>query len=292
MNVLLSILPLFIIMGLGAFAKLTKLADDSWITVLNKYAYFIGMPALIFNSMISVEIEFGIFWYNAGMILSGIIVLFLILKILKIKSEILNTYLLCFSFGNIAYLGFPFITSIIPNAGAQVSLVIASTSIILFGVLVAYLEYSKHAKISAKLVTNIVTNPLLLAVLFGILSSLTKLNLPSFTKNTLTMVAGSASPVALFALGMFLVQKIKFDKEMTHSIIITTLKLFILPLFFYLISKESVVTVLEAAMPVAVSVFAMSEQYPLNKKVVVYAIVISTLVSAITLPILSSILVQ
>ena len=58
---------------------------------------------------------------------------------------------------------------------------------------------------------------------------------------TIDLLAGSAGPVALVTLGMFLVKKVEFDKDFFHAVIITSIKLLLLPLIFFIIDKNMVV---------------------------------------------------
>lgn len=284
-----SILPLFLIVGLGILLKTIKLASNNWIKVLNNYAFFIGMPALILNSLISIKkIDYNIFTYNALILLLFSIIIVVSLKILKTKKELLNTYLICISFGNIAYLGFPFITSIISNSASIVSLIIASSSLVIFGIIVLYLEYTKKGEINLKLLKNIPKNPLLLAVFLGLLITTLNITVPKTITNAITMIGNSASPVALIALGMFLVKKISFGKELIHAMIITFIKLILMPIIFFIINKEMTIVIIESAMPVAISIFAMSQQYPMKKTIVVYSIMLSTILSIFTLPYIAS----
>ena len=286
MNIVFTILPLFLIIALGSFLKIVKIADDSWIKALNNYALYLAFPALIFNSFVTLKtVDHTLFFKN--MILLLLISVIMVIALFKEKKEIRNTYLICVVFGNIAYLGFPFITSLMINSAETVGIIIASSLIVFFGFIITYLDYSKHRTINIR---RLLKNPLLLAVASGIIFALLKIQIPEFVSRTISMLAGSASPTALVALGLFLVRKIEFDSSFKHAIIISSLKLLVLPAVFYLIDKSWTIAIIEAAMPVAVTTFSLAEEYPMDKKAVLYSIIISTIVSVITLPIISSLL--
>lgn len=287
MNIVFTILPLFLIIALGSFLKIVKIADDSWIKALNNYALYLAFPALIFNSFVSLKtVDHGLFFKN--MVLLLIISAVIVIALFKEKKEIRNTYLICVLFGNIAYLGFPFLTSLIANSAETVGIIIASSLIVYIGFNITYLDHTKHKSIN---LTRLFKNPLLLAVIFGIIFSLLKIQIPEFASKTLAMLASSASPTALVALGLFLVRKVEFDSSFKHAIIISSLKLLVLPAIFYFIDRTWTIAIIEAAMPVAVTTFSLAEEYPMDKKAVLYSIIISTIISAITLPLISAFLI-
>ena len=95
-------------------------------------------------------------------------------------------------------------------------------------------------------------------------------------------------------LGIITNSKTKFfnlNKEIKYSII---LKLFILPLIIFIISKilgfnlnETSAVVLQAGTPSAVSTILMAEAYKTNQKIAATILFTTTLISIITIPILS-----
>jgi predicted permease len=286
MDIVSTILPLFLIIALGAFLKIIKVADDSWIKALNNFALYVAFPALIFNSFVTLkEVESSLFFGNMLLLLAVAVVIILFLW--KQSKEIRNTYLICVVFGNIAYLGFPFITSLIFGSEQTVGIIIASSLIVFFGFIIAYMDFSKHRTFNIK---RLLKNPLLLAVALGCLVSISKVQLPAFLMKALSMLASSASPTALIALGLFLARKIEIDSSFWHAVAITTLKLLVLPTVFYFVDRSWTIAIIEAAMPVAVTTFSLAEEYPMDKKATLYSIILSTVISAITLPLISSFL--
>ena len=98
-------------------------------------------------------------------------------------------------------------------------------------------------------------------------------------------------------LGIITNSKTKFfnlNKEIKYSII---LKLFILPLIIFIISKilgfnlnETSAVVLQAGTPSAVSTILMAEAYKTNQKIAAKILFTTTLISIITIPILANLL--
>ena len=98
-------------------------------------------------------------------------------------------------------------------------------------------------------------------------------------------------------LGIITNSKTKFfnlNKEIKYSII---LKLFILPLIIFIISKilgfnlnETSAVVLQAGTPSAVSTILMAEAYKTNQKIAAKILFTTTLISIITIPILANLI--
>lgn len=297
-ELLTSVAPIFILIALGAVLKLIKLASNKWIAVLNSLAFYVAFPALIFTSLANIQIgggdNYSVFIWNSVLLVVTMLFTYLITWLFKLKQKVRNCYLIAIALGNVAYLGFPFITSVVEGSAGMVSIVLASYIAVVFIIGIWILESSAHPYAGVwEIIKNILKNPLLISVVLGLIFAQFSLKLPVVIDTSIKMLASAASPVVLVALGIFIARKIEWNMQLVHSLAITVIKLLVLPLLFFLfgiyVIKDInfIVPVLEAGMPVAITIFALSQIYPLDKKVVVYSIVISTVLSVITLPILT-----
>ncbi|MBN2572345.1 MAG: AEC family transporter [Ignavibacteriales bacterium] len=301
LEILDSVIPIYLLILLGVLLKIIKVANDNWIDILNTYALYIAFPSLIFSSLTNIpinsEIDYSVFVHNSIILIGIFVFIYVVTKLFIRNKEIKNAYILCVLFSNAAYLGYPYIISLYPDLGTTISLVIGSYIFVVFTFGLSVLELSKnsHFKIIS-IFKNIIINPLLLSVIIGIIFINFKLSLPLPIGNTIKMLSGTASPVVLVALGIFMVRKIEFNKKLFHAVIITFIKLIIIPAIFILAAfvvfkKDNFnVQILEAGMPSAITLFALSQKYPLDKTITAYVIIISTIASFISLLILSSIL--
>jgi predicted permease len=97
-------------------------------------------------------------------------------------------------------------------------------------------------------------------------------------------------------IGLFIgSSKIGKLKEWYTVITFTVVTLFILPGLFYLGLKifatdlsKYIPSMIEIAMPLAITPFALSDKFGLDKKFIARAIVLSTILSIITIPIWAS----
>ena len=217
-------------------------------------------------------------------------------KLFRVKPKMFRTLFLCLGFGNIAYLGIPALTQsfgveIIPEA----SLIVAVYLFWVFTVGVGFLEYlrKKEARGALKKVgLSIVKNPLLLAVLFGLIFSYFNVSIPDVFQKSLDMLSASVTPVVLVVIGLFLGNS-KWGrlKEWIPSILFAVCTLFLLPAVFYFVVKglnlevaDFSASIVDAAMPLAITPFALADEYKLDKSFIARSIVLSTVLAVVTIP--------
>ncbi|GJM23974.1 MAG: membrane protein [Phycisphaerae bacterium] len=298
-SIFFTVAPLYVLIAIGAALRLAAAVDDNWIKVLNKYGLYLGFPAIVFSSLVKIPaggmLETRTIACNILFLLVVVSLTQLIGRLLPLTISLRNTYVICVFYGNVAYLGFPFITSVTPGSNASISIHIAIYVAFLFTVGILMLELSKGRGVSSlpSISKNIITSPLLLSVVAGLLFRSTGLQLPLFIEQSVDLLASSAAPMVLLAIGMFMARRIKLDKSVVHVAILSSLKLIALPLCFILFARLASsndafdISIIEAGMPVGITVFALAEIYPLEKQIVASVIVMSTIFSAITLPILT-----
>jgi len=290
-----TLLPLMLLVALGAVLKKT-IANDAWTEVLNKLAIYLLFPALIFSGMVKVELEsiddFSFIYANFIILVLIIATLYGVTKSLGFTKRMTNTYVISVFFGNIGYLGFPILSSLLPGYEGIVSMHIALYTLILFTFGIGVLEFSVHQKIEAKILKDTLKNPLLVAVLVSIVILMFDIKLPFVVTKTIDLLAGGATPIILISLGIFLARELPKNIDYRHVAGLISLKLVAMPLllfcYFLLSGKTDIVaiSVLEAGMPMAITPFILAELYPMEREVIALSIVISCLLSVITLPII------
>jgi malonate transporter and related proteins len=315
MIIIQAILPVFLLIALGVvleFALKDKIepprmlvwmgcAENSWISGLNGFALYVALPALIFYSLTNTDksqlLTQEIVWINVAILIAVILLTTLITRGLGLKKDVANAYITTVFFGQVAYLGFPFLESLIPGSTSTVSLHVAIHVGIAFTVLLGILEYQKNGKADiVQIGKQLLKNPLLISVVLGLIWLAYDLPVHTVFDSALAMLAASASPVVLVAIGMFMGRKIHVDETFWHAVMITATKIIILPVVFLLVSllidmpETYNVSIILAGMPVALTCFALSEIYDINRRVVANAIILSTIGAVVTLTGLSFIL--
>jgi len=294
LSILITIAPLFLIILAGVILRLTKIANDDWVSILNKFGLYGGFVPLVIYTLANTNrseiFNLPMIGVNVGILLGVMLLALFITKIFTVKTDLANNYITGIFFGNVAYLGFPFITSLYPAAGGLSSALIAIYLVVFLIFGVAILErQSLNKKKFSKVILKALLHPLLLAVIIGSAILLLNIKLPAVLNDTLSILAKSSSPVVLVALGIFLAQKIKINADFWHALVISVIKLAILPALFFVVAYFAgfqlhwKISILDAGMPLAISMFAFTEVYALRKAVVANTIIISTILSVITL---------
>ena len=158
------------------------------------------------------------------------------------------------------------------------------------------LEFIKFKNLDLKkIILKQFSNLPLLALLTGLLFVFLDLNLHTSVKRALEFISGSAAPCALFAAGIILSQKIE-QTELKVSNLIIGFKIFLHPLVAILIIwnlneiefSVSETTIMVAAAPVGLMALVFSTQYNVNPNAITRALLISTLFSIISIPLVST----
>ncbi len=293
-----TVLPLFLVILVGILFSRTKACSPSWIEVLNKYALYIGFPALVVASLMRLEIGeqsyAKLLLVNSAYIIICLLLAFPIAKIFGFSITMKRSLFLILPFGNIAYLGMPVLQNAFGDEILPVAAIIAAIFVFwLLTLTIILIEAFGEEKIQPKkLLISLVQNPLLLSVFIGLALVVFKIQLPEVAAKTIQLFANSVTAVVLFSLGIFLgMQKIGNLKEWYQVTIWVAVTMLILPFAFYLTltsfnieSQFLKASVIDAAMPLGLTPYALSVQYKLNTTLVARIVVLGTLLSMVIIP--------
>lgn len=292
-----TVLPIFILILFGAVFVNIKLAKSDWVNVLNDYVVRIGFPALILSSL--SRLEWDVHLHGKILIVNSIFVLFcfafalIISHVFRFDPKLKRTLFIALPYGNVAYLGIPLVVSFWGDKfQPEASLITACYLSWIFTAGMMYLEYSKSGELKIKLVLfQLVKNPLILAVVIGLVLTFSGIKLPFLIARPLEMISASVTPVILFSLGIFIGRsQLGRVKEWLPVFLLVIFMLFVKPVVMYLGVKgvftqvhEFNVSILEAAVPMALTPFALSREFDLDSVFLARGIVISTALSVISL---------
>ncbi|MGM0431134.1 MAG: AEC family transporter [Spirochaetota bacterium] len=298
----LEILPVFIIIAVGFLLSLTNIANDSWVAVLNRFGLYVGFPALIFVNLTDLDRgmliqQLPIFFTTVLLLSSVMLVMLFAVKKLRIPAGIGMALLLTAYNGNVGYLGYPLITSLLPEAGATVGLIISAYSITTFSLGLFFLEYLSGTDRSLlQILKAVLTSPFVIAAFAGLLVIIFDIQIAAPIQKTLHMIEASASPVVLTGLGIFIQRKINIQAVWKPVSVIFVLKMVMLPVLFFAVQRAFSlgsffdIAILESMMPVALTNFALCERYPIDKEVTVSSIIVTTAATPLLFPLLAGLL--
>ncbi len=305
-QILIVIAPLFLIIFASAILQKFKNLGADWQKVLNEFALKIGLPVLIFTALVGTKFSFTeeapLIIANSALIIASFILVFLIGKIFRIKKQTLKTLFICFAFGNVAYLGIPVLIQvsgeeILPTA----SLIVAIYLFWIFTIGIGYLDYSikeKTEDIIKDIIKGLIKNPLLIAVVLGLVVGSLNITMPTILTKSLDMISASVTPTVLIVIGLFIgSSKIGKLSEWSPVLLFSAITLMALPAIFYFGLKllgispaQFSSSIIQAAMPLAITPFALADKYKLNKTFIARSVVLSTILAAVSLPFWASIL--
>ena len=229
-----NILPVFSILALGFILGRTQLVSKAEATTLNRIAFLILQPPLIFPLINGVDFEnfafSGIAFYGMGqaVIFSAT---FMTCRFI-LKHEIVESWLLAMAtiFVNSVLYIWP-ITNLIYGEGANIPIaaIVAWDASITFAFFIVSTDLlaNKTSSVSASL-KRVATNPILIVIVLGITMNLLHIPTPAPVLTGLKFVGAAAAPLTLFALGVILSGHSLAPSK--TIIVVSSLKLFGLPL--------------------------------------------------------------
>ena len=292
-----SIAPLFLVIFVGMLVSRKKSVDSHWIEILNNYALWIGFPALILVALSKLDWNLAIYGtllaWNSFRIVFSMLLVFPVSAILKLKNSTRCTLFLAVSYGNIAYLGIPVLRSAYGDQVLPEATMISAVYVFwLFTLGIFLVEYFGDQKVHFRsLVIRLATNPLLIAVFIGLFIAINHLQLPEIVMSGLNIFSNSVTAVVLFSLGLFMgKQPVGKLRDWLPVLAFSVIILFVLPFAFMMILKPFIASgiirtwILDSAMPMGLTGYALCLKYKLNTEFASRAVVLSTLLAVFSLP--------
>jgi predicted permease len=294
-----AVLPLFLIILGGILFSRTKMASEQWVEILNRFALWIGFPALVITLLSRLDLSGG--HYNRMMMVNS--VYFIICTLLAFPYSRLfrftrlrrRTFFLILAYGNVTYLGIPVLQTVLGDEGLKAGALLSAVYVfwlLTLGLLLVETGGDKPFH-PGQLALKLLTNPLLLSVVIGLFLAITRLQLPGILSRSLSMVAQSVTPLVLFSLGIFMgFQKIGHLREWGHVFLFSLVIMLALPGIFYMVTAHTgwlkgmdlEASILEAAMPVGLTPYALAQQYRLDTAFTARVVLLSTSLSLVLLP--------
>ncbi|MEJ5177023.1 AEC family transporter [Erwinia sp. MYb416] len=295
-------MPLFVLIALGWLLVRWRQWPESITSAINRLVFRVALPAMLFRLMCdfsdgpSVDARLLIAFFG-GCLLVFIIGRIVASKVFKLDGVAGSVFALGGIFSNNVLLGLPIARVMLGDeAIPSVALVLVFNGLILWTLATISVEWFRHGALNLKGFGNtalsVLKNPLIIGILSGTLFSLTGLPLPVFVDQPVTMLGQIAVPLALVALGMSLASY-RIKEGLAISYALSAIKLIVQPLVVWgrawmigLPPMESKVVVLLASMAVGVNVYLMSQQFNALTGPAATSMLLTTLFSAITTPIL------
>jgi predicted permease len=292
-SLLPAVLPVALIISIGFVIGRTLPLQRSTLSQLALYAL---TPALVIDSLYRTEMTLdSSSRLLIGFALTSIVIYVLvglIAKLFDLPLALTRGITAVVMFPNNGNMGLPVATFALGAAGLDRAIVyMIGSSFLMFCFGPAMIQ-GKGILQGLKLTLQL---PLIWAILFGLSLRWSSIKIPWQLDKGIQQLGAAAIPIALILLGIQL-STTRF-KPQIREIVTAIARLLIAPTIAYFIGKllqlellNLQILVLQSAMPTAVNSFVIVSEFGGDKDLVARAIVTSTLMSFITLPIVLSFL--
>lgn len=302
MEVFKAILPLFVLIFVGYGLRKTGFAQREFVDDLNRLVYFVGLPAMLFTEASTMEFAelSGATVAVAYPVIVAATALIGLVVMLPLAPYKRGAVVQAGFRGNLAYLGIPIVgTTLGPGSYGPIAAIIAIgvvintlTSISVLGMLQ---PNSQRSSVKGRLL-GILKNPLLIAIAGGLMLSAAELTFPQLLAQPIELLARTSLPLILLVLGMSL----SFSALRGHvcAAAAAVLKLLVMPavawfLMNWVFGATALVAhtvTLMAGLPSAVVSQAFAKAFDADAALSASSVSLSTLLSAVTVPLIVLIL--
>ena len=298
MEVASLVLPVFAIIVTGWLAGELGYLSRSLADALVHFAYNVAMPALLIVT-IAQEPARNLLEWRFLLAFGGSSLICFALVFLAVRAggqhDLASSTIhgMAAAMTNTGFVALPILHAIYGQPAvlpaAVATLFVAA---VMFPITVILLERDADARgpaRSARLVKQILLNPMVLSTLIGLVWAITGLPIPATVAAYLNMIAAALTPCALFAIGLGLsVEGLR--SNLGTSFALAAVKLVVMPLIVYglclitgLNPLYTVAAVICAAVPTAKTVYVLAHEHKVEEKLVAATVSVTTMLSVATL---------
>jgi malonate transporter and related proteins len=291
------IVPVFLIVALGYLLKKKNVINSDFISASSKVVFTVSLPALIFNEVTAVPFSETL---NLNLILYSValtVITFLLVwgagSLFIKEGKDLAVFIQGSTRGNFAIIGLAIIANIYGREiMGKASLVLAFIIPLynLLSVIALTVPVRKEKGFNyIKLFKDLITNPLIIAILLAIPFSVMQIEIPNFLRNTIGYLASLTLPLALIGVGGFL-SFTEAKKDSVKALWATIIKLVLIPLAgvygAYLAGfrgEEMGILFILFGCPTAIASFIMADAMGVNSRLAGNILLLTTLGSILTI---------
>lgn len=201
--------PVFLMMILGILFRRIGWIDEIFAAKMNQFVFRVSLPAVLFADLASVDFVEA---WNPKFVLFCFGVTFLCILVSALLSLLLKERPLRGEFIQGAYrssaalLGIALIQSIYGTSGMAPLMIIGSVPLynVMAVIVLAFFQPGQShidGRVLKKTVKGIVTNPIIIGIVVGLLWSLLKIPIPKILNKTVSSIGATATPLGLMAMG-------------------------------------------------------------------------------------------
>lgn len=211
MEILQAVLPVFLVIAIGAVARRFRFIGEPFIDAANGLVYYLLLPALLFYKIGTSDFRQA---FNAPLVLGGYaatVATFLAATLFSRRMRMTPAEQGSFVQGafraNLAYVGLPIVFSAVGDGGLRKAGILLGFMVPLLNALAVVALMLPHGgdvrpwENARRVLRQLVTNPLILSSFLGIAWSALALPVPPLAGNTLEILSSATLPLSLLCLG-------------------------------------------------------------------------------------------
>lgn len=204
--------PIFLLILVGYIAFRSDVIPRESLPGMSSFVLYLALPVLIFHKLTQMDItqivdNQYLMVYSAAGVLSFFTVFFMSRFISRNSISFAGLKGMGAAMPNSVFIGFPVALQYFDQPLTQALVMcLLVENIVLFPLALAFMEMREDKgtdfkKLVGTMALRLMKNPVIIAVISGVLVSLVGLTLPSFVDRGMQILSGSAAPVALIIIG-------------------------------------------------------------------------------------------
>lgn len=296
----------FLVILLGWFLRRVGILNEGFCKPADQYVFKCALPVSLFLSIAKMDVysdfdpAFCLFCFTVTAVV--------FLGVWALTSRLMKDKALIGEFSqaavrsSAAILGVALNTNIYGDAGMVPMMVLSAVPFFnVYAVLI--LQFSPHVDENGRLIAperdggaavkralcNVAKNPIILGILLGVPFSLLRVKLPTILSSTLNTIGGTATPVALLAVGASFSSG-EAAKCVKPALLATAIKLFILPAIFLPIAammgftgSAMIAILIMVGSPTTVSCYVMARNMGYKGVLTSNVVMLATVLSSVSL---------
>jgi len=297
-----AILPIFLLVMLGLVFSRWEFPGPGFWKVADRITYYVFLPALLVEKLVNTSFTLEDFYSLTsvlmGMVLVISVFLILIRKLLPISAASFTSVFQ----GSIRPNNYVVLAAAIalfgPKGLALAAIAMAGVIPLVNVLCISCLNYyvSGNGRGVGRLIKGVLSNPLVLACIAGIILNVTGIGLPYVSNDLFKILSSAALPMGLISVGTGL--QLKGNRSQMLPVAVSSiLKLIAMPVLTYyvmtfigVVDMRLSVAILFSSVPCAISSYILAGHLNGDQKLMATIITMETLAAFVTMPILLAIL--
>ncbi len=213
-----AVLPMFCLMAVGAFVKMSKLLTDEELNHMNRMVFRVFFFCMLFYSIYTTDLSAtfrpNLMLFGACSVLLLFVLLMIIIPRIEPENKRRGVMVQAIFRSNFVIMGVPIVANIFGDENIAVTTMMIAVIIPMYNILAVFaLETFRGGKIAIlPILAGIIKNPLILGALAGAVFLNLGIHIPAPILKPIGQISAATTPVALIILGA----SFKFGSVQAH----------------------------------------------------------------------------